>query len=39
MIQTTEDEDTAVDDDAPMTLAELQDSIRRVLGTDFLWAQ
>ena len=32
MIQTTEDEATAVDDDAPMTLAELQDSIRRVLG-------
>jgi 2-polyprenyl-6-methoxyphenol hydroxylase-like FAD-dependent oxidoreductase len=34
MIQTTEDETTAVDDDAPMTLIELQDSIRRVLGTD-----
>jgi 2-polyprenyl-6-methoxyphenol hydroxylase-like FAD-dependent oxidoreductase len=34
MIQTTEDQDTAVDDDSPMTLAELQDSIRRVLGAD-----
>jgi 2-polyprenyl-6-methoxyphenol hydroxylase-like FAD-dependent oxidoreductase len=34
MIQTTEDEDTAVDDDVPMTLAELHDSIRRVLGAD-----
>jgi 2-polyprenyl-6-methoxyphenol hydroxylase-like FAD-dependent oxidoreductase len=34
MIQTTEDEDTAVDDDVPMTLAELQASLRRVLGTD-----
>jgi hypothetical protein len=32
MIQTTEDEDTVVDDDLPMTLAEFQDSIRRVLG-------
>jgi 2-polyprenyl-6-methoxyphenol hydroxylase-like FAD-dependent oxidoreductase len=34
MMQTTEDEDTAVDDDAPMTLPELQDSISRVLGAD-----
>jgi 2-polyprenyl-6-methoxyphenol hydroxylase-like FAD-dependent oxidoreductase len=34
MIQTTEDEDTAVDDDVPMTLPEFQDSIRRVLGTE-----
>jgi hypothetical protein len=34
MVQTTEDEDTAVDDDAPMTLTEFQDSIRRVLGAD-----
>jgi hypothetical protein len=34
MIQTTEDEDTAVDDDAPMSLTEFQDSIRRVLGAD-----
>jgi 2-polyprenyl-6-methoxyphenol hydroxylase-like FAD-dependent oxidoreductase len=34
MIQTTEVEDTSIDDDAPMTLAELQDSIRRVLGAD-----
>jgi 2-polyprenyl-6-methoxyphenol hydroxylase-like FAD-dependent oxidoreductase len=32
MIQTTEDEDTAVDDYVPMTLNELHDSIRRVLG-------
>jgi 2-polyprenyl-6-methoxyphenol hydroxylase-like FAD-dependent oxidoreductase len=32
MIQTTEDEDTAVDDDAPMTLTELKESIHRVLG-------
>jgi 2-polyprenyl-6-methoxyphenol hydroxylase-like FAD-dependent oxidoreductase len=34
MIQTTEDEGTAVDDDAPMTVTEFQDSIRRVLGAD-----
>jgi 2-polyprenyl-6-methoxyphenol hydroxylase-like FAD-dependent oxidoreductase len=34
MIQTTEDENTAVDDDAPMSLAEFADSIRRVLGAD-----
>jgi 2-polyprenyl-6-methoxyphenol hydroxylase-like FAD-dependent oxidoreductase len=33
-IQTTEDESTAVDDDAPMALAEFQESIRRVLGGD-----
>ena len=33
-IQTTEDELTQVDDDAPLTLTELQDSIRRVLGAD-----
>jgi 2-polyprenyl-6-methoxyphenol hydroxylase-like FAD-dependent oxidoreductase len=32
LIQTTEDEPTGVDDDAPMTLAEFQDSICRVLG-------
>lgn len=33
MIQTTEDESADVDDaDAPMTLAEFRDSIRRVLG-------
>jgi 2-polyprenyl-6-methoxyphenol hydroxylase-like FAD-dependent oxidoreductase len=31
-IQTTEDALTDVDDDAPMPLTELQDSIRRVLG-------
>jgi 2-polyprenyl-6-methoxyphenol hydroxylase-like FAD-dependent oxidoreductase len=36
MIQTTEDETTAVDDDSPMSLAEFQDSIRRVLGADVL---
>lgn len=34
MVQTTEDETTAVGDDVPMTLAELQASIRRVLGGD-----
>jgi 2-polyprenyl-6-methoxyphenol hydroxylase-like FAD-dependent oxidoreductase len=34
LVQTTEDE-AAEYDDAPMTLAELQDSIRRVLGGDF----
>jgi 2-polyprenyl-6-methoxyphenol hydroxylase-like FAD-dependent oxidoreductase len=34
MIQTTEDEDSAVDDDAPMSLTEFADSIRRVLGAD-----
>ncbi|WP_149258452.1 FAD-dependent monooxygenase [Actinomadura sp. K4S16] len=31
---TTEDEATEYDDDAPMTVAELQGSIRRVLGAD-----
>ena len=31
---TTEDETTEYDDDEPMTLTELQDSIRRVLGVD-----
>jgi 2-polyprenyl-6-methoxyphenol hydroxylase-like FAD-dependent oxidoreductase len=34
LIQTTEDEPSEVDDDAPMTLTEFQDSIRRVLGAD-----
>ncbi|MEV6609051.1 FAD-dependent monooxygenase [Kutzneria sp. NPDC051319] len=34
LIQTTEDEPAGVDDDTPMTLAELRDSIRRVLGVD-----
>jgi hypothetical protein len=34
LIQTTEDEASEVDDDAPMTLPEFQDSIRRVLGAD-----
>ena len=31
---TTEDESTEYDDDAPMTLTELKDSIRRVLGAE-----
>jgi 2-polyprenyl-6-methoxyphenol hydroxylase-like FAD-dependent oxidoreductase len=31
---TTEDDAAEVDDDAPMTLTELRDSIRRVLGAD-----
>ncbi|MQY05322.1 FAD-dependent monooxygenase [Actinomadura macrotermitis] len=31
---TTEDEDTEYDDDTPMTVAEFQDSLRRVLGVD-----
>jgi 2-polyprenyl-6-methoxyphenol hydroxylase-like FAD-dependent oxidoreductase len=34
LVFTTEDEDTDFDDDAPMTLTELEDSIRRVLGAD-----
>ncbi|MFY9926668.1 MAG: FAD-dependent monooxygenase, partial [Streptosporangiaceae bacterium] len=34
LLQTTEDEPAEVDDDAPMTLTELQDSIRRVLGAE-----
>jgi hypothetical protein len=34
LVSTTEDEPTEVDDDAPMTLTELQDSIRRVLGAN-----
>jgi 2-polyprenyl-6-methoxyphenol hydroxylase-like FAD-dependent oxidoreductase len=34
MIQTIEDETTAVDDDAPMSLAEFQGSIRRVLAAE-----
>jgi 2-polyprenyl-6-methoxyphenol hydroxylase-like FAD-dependent oxidoreductase len=33
-LSTTEDEPTESDNDAPMTLTELQDSIRRVLGAD-----
>ncbi|KAA2265357.1 FAD-binding monooxygenase [Solihabitans fulvus] len=33
-VSTTEDESAEYDDDAPMTLTELQDSIRRVLGAD-----
>jgi len=31
---TSEDEQTEYDDDAPMTVAELRDSVRRVLGAD-----
>ena len=34
LIQTTEDEPGGSDTDAPMTLAEFRDSIRRVLGVD-----
>lgn len=34
LVSTTEDEPTEYDDDVPMTLTELQDSIRRVLGAD-----
>jgi 2-polyprenyl-6-methoxyphenol hydroxylase-like FAD-dependent oxidoreductase len=34
LLQTTEDDAAEVDDDAPMTLTEFQDSIRRVLGAD-----
>ncbi len=34
LVQTTEDETGTVDDEAPMTLAEFQDSVRRVLGAD-----
>lgn len=33
-VSTTEDEATEYDDDEPMSLTELRDSIRRVLGTD-----
>ncbi|MEU5864569.1 FAD-dependent monooxygenase [Nonomuraea sp. NPDC047529] len=33
-LYTIEDESTEYDDDVPMTLTELQDSIRRVLGAD-----
>jgi 2-polyprenyl-6-methoxyphenol hydroxylase-like FAD-dependent oxidoreductase len=34
LIQTTEDEAAGTDDDAPLTLTEFQDSIRRVLGAE-----
>ena len=34
LVSTTEDEPGAPDDDAPMTLTELQESIRRVLGAN-----
>ncbi|ARF52855.1 FAD-dependent monooxygenase [Streptomyces gilvosporeus] len=33
-LYTIEDESTEYDDDTPMTVAELQDSVRRVLGAD-----
>jgi 2-polyprenyl-6-methoxyphenol hydroxylase-like FAD-dependent oxidoreductase len=33
-VQTTEDDSAEIDDDAPMTLTELRDSIRRVLSMD-----
>lgn len=33
-LYTTEDETTEYDDDTPMTVTELQDSVRRVLGVD-----
>jgi len=39
MIQTSEDESTAVDDDVPMSLAEFQGSIRRVLGAELPLAE
>lgn len=38
-VYTIEDETTEYDDDMPMTVAELQDSIRRVLGVDLPVAQ
>ena len=38
-VYTTEDEATEYDDDVPMSVAELQDSIRRVLGADLPVAQ
>jgi 2-polyprenyl-6-methoxyphenol hydroxylase-like FAD-dependent oxidoreductase len=34
LVQTTEDDPAEADDDAPMTLAEFQESIRRVLGAE-----
>jgi 2-polyprenyl-6-methoxyphenol hydroxylase-like FAD-dependent oxidoreductase len=34
LVQTTEDETADIDDDTPMTLAEFQDSVRRVLGAE-----
>ncbi|MET7970936.1 FAD-dependent monooxygenase [Micromonospora sp. NPDC005305] len=39
LVQTTEDERAEVDDDAPMTLTEFQESIRRVLGADLPLAE
>ena len=39
MIQTTEDDSSAVDDDVPMSLAEFQDSVRRVLGAELPLAE
>lgn len=38
MVQTTERRPVAGDDDTPMTVAELRDSIRRVLGADLPFA-
>jgi 2-polyprenyl-6-methoxyphenol hydroxylase-like FAD-dependent oxidoreductase len=35
LVSTTEDESREYDDDVPMTMAELRDSVRRVLGVDF----
>jgi 2-polyprenyl-6-methoxyphenol hydroxylase-like FAD-dependent oxidoreductase len=39
LIQTTEDEPAGADTDAPMTLTEFRDSIRRVLGADLPLAE
>jgi 2-polyprenyl-6-methoxyphenol hydroxylase-like FAD-dependent oxidoreductase len=39
LIQTTEDEPAGSDPDAPMTLTEFRDSIRRVLGADLPLAE
>jgi 2-polyprenyl-6-methoxyphenol hydroxylase-like FAD-dependent oxidoreductase len=39
LVQTTEDEPAGAGDDAPMTLTEFQDSIRRVLGADLPLAE
>jgi 2-polyprenyl-6-methoxyphenol hydroxylase-like FAD-dependent oxidoreductase len=39
LVHTTENEPAEVDDDTPMTLIELQDSIRRVLGADLPLAE
>jgi hypothetical protein len=39
LVQTTEDEPAGAGDDTPMTLAELQDSIRRVPVRISRWAR